>query len=298
MTSIFSEQNIETILKVYPALLALGKHRNYEKAAQEIGLSESGLRAQIDDLEREIGEGVFIKIHQKLFITPLGEQLIKVCQNYQYNKNILLKQKGFSPKILTVQLTATTEKLFGADIIDILIKSFPDYSLQIRVSESLPDFSTGEIDMALNYFYQGSSPDIDSFTLTRFKLLLYASQHYLDKSPPLDHAEDLKNHELVGYQGQQNSIIDLNWFTRLVQPETLPLNFITSSTFSLISMIKRGVGIGSFASHVKRFARKDLVHVLPQYEGSGHTLYWMYNKRIIDLEKIQSIINPIRSIFN
>lgn len=169
MTPVFSEQNIETILKVYPALLALGKHRNYEKAAQEVGLSESGLRAQIDDLESEIGAGAFIKIHQQLFITPAGEQLIKACQRYQYNKKILLKQSGFSQKILTIQLTATTEKLFGADIVEIITKEFPEYSLKIKVSESLPDFSTGEVDMALNYFYKGSNPDIGSFTLTRYK---------------------------------------------------------------------------------------------------------------------------------
>lgn len=127
---------------------------------------------------------------------------------------------------------------------------------------------------------------------------MYAAREYLDHSPALDDAIDLKKHTLIGYQGQQSSIIDLNWFTRLVQPDTLPLNYITNSTFSVVSMIAKGVGIGSFASHVKRFTKKDLVHVLPQYEGSGHTLYWMYNKRIIDPNNIQSIINPMRSIFN
>jgi DNA-binding transcriptional LysR family regulator len=295
--SIF-EKKETVLLRFYPAFLSLEKFRSFDKASQELGLSESGLRAQIDLLEKEINTPLFVKLHNNLLITEMGRQLAQECKNYVYEKNLSLKKVSFLPKKITVQLTLTTERLYGADIVEILLQAFPDYSICIKLSEGLPDFSNGEIDMALNYFHAGHNPDIESFVLTRFKLFMYASEDYLKKAPPLDHASDLGRHILVGYQGLQNAVLDLNWFTRLNQPQIIPLNITTNSTFSVVSMIEGGAGIGSFASHVLKFSKSKLTHVLPQHEGNGHTLYWMYNRALIDPEKMNSIIGPLRKLFN
>jgi len=45
--SIF-EKKETVLLRFYPAFLSLEKFRSFDKASQELGLSESGLRAQID----------------------------------------------------------------------------------------------------------------------------------------------------------------------------------------------------------------------------------------------------------
>lgn len=61
-------------LQVFKAVV---QHLNYSRAAEEMGLSQPAVSAQIRQLEQALGQPVFEYVGKRLYVTPAGEQLIK-----------------------------------------------------------------------------------------------------------------------------------------------------------------------------------------------------------------------------
>ena len=96
------------MLKALKSVEALARHRNYRRAALELGVSQAQLSRSIQSLERELGFILFERSRQGVSITPSGTQVLSAA-------TVLLKaQDAFAAKVAKIRSKSTEEARIGA----------------------------------------------------------------------------------------------------------------------------------------------------------------------------------------
>lgn len=57
--------------------LAIADRGGYERAARELGYTQSTVTAQIQQLERELGVSLFERVGRKMQLTPMGQMALE-----------------------------------------------------------------------------------------------------------------------------------------------------------------------------------------------------------------------------
>jgi len=135
---------------------ALARHRNYRRAALELGVSQSQLSRTIQSLEREFGFALFERTRQSVSITRSGAQVLSEAE-------ILFKaQDAFAARVAAIRSKSTDEVRIGVGpwvsrtweprAIAELARTRPEISISMREMDwwKLADAALGdEFDMVL-----------------------------------------------------------------------------------------------------------------------------------------------------
>ncbi|WP_440651700.1 LysR family transcriptional regulator [Cysteiniphilum sp. 19S12-1] len=62
-------------------IIAVAKHKNFNKAAQECFVSQPALSMQIKKLEDELGVAIFERFQKSVLVTAIGQQIIDKAQS-------------------------------------------------------------------------------------------------------------------------------------------------------------------------------------------------------------------------
>jgi DNA-binding transcriptional LysR family regulator len=61
--------------------IAVAEELNFTRAAQRLNMSSSPLSRRIQDLEREVGQRLFLRDHHSTCLTPAGEALVPLARD-------------------------------------------------------------------------------------------------------------------------------------------------------------------------------------------------------------------------
>jgi DNA-binding transcriptional LysR family regulator len=259
---------------------------SFTRAAETLNLSQSAISRQIGALEEEIGTPLFHRHARGLVLTEQGELL-------QESARIIARQLAAASSQLTESkaepagpLRVTATQGFGSFWLASHMKEFlelyPEITLSLLVLDTDLDLSMREADIAIRVS-PSAKPDLIQKRMRTAHTHLYAAPAYLESAPPLIEADDLERHRLIAYgTGGPNPppLPSLNWVLEAGRDEEDPRErrqaaLLINNVYGMLRAAEQGAGVASLPDYLGSMSR-SLMRVLPQLEGPGFDVYFVY----------------------
>jgi LysR family glycine cleavage system transcriptional activator len=180
-------------------LEAAGRHLNFTRAADELGLTPAAVSHQIKEIEDQLGMTLFTRTSRSIRLTAAGELLIEASGDaLDLLRRAISRAQKTTRK--TVQLKVTTCAVLASKWLVPRLERFrsirPDASIRIDVSMELRDFRRDDVDVAIR-FGEGKYSGLRADRLFDNNIFPVCSPQLLKSGRPLKAPRDLLRHTLA-----------------------------------------------------------------------------------------------------
>jgi DNA-binding transcriptional LysR family regulator len=257
------------------------KHSSYVKAAEELGLSASGVSRIVTRIEERLGVRLVQRTTRKFSLTEAGStfhaRTLQVLADLA-EAEAEVQQTQLHPRgTLKLSASIVFGQLYVAPLLDSLLTRFPELSVELTLTNRFVDLIEEGIDLAIRI---GALEDsrLVARRLCTNKRVLVASPAYLKRRGKPKCTDDLDAHECVIFTGFSKP---REW--KLLGPSgpvTVAVSgrVATNNVEVLTSTAKLGHGItvGATMSVGPALLSGELVRVLPDYEFEPTAIFAVY----------------------
>jgi DNA-binding transcriptional LysR family regulator len=192
------------------AFLSVARHRNFRKAAAELGVTPSAISQAVRTLEARIGAALFIRTTRSVGLTEAGdrfmsrakpafEELVAACE--------AAHDLGQRPRgLLRLSVPKAVVPLILEPVIGSFSQAYPEIELEIAASEELIDLAAEGFDAGIR-LGQFIAADMVAVRLSPpFPLVVVGSPDYLRARPPPKQIDDLRHHACLRMRRSSGSI--------------------------------------------------------------------------------------------
>ena len=222
--------------------LAVAKHKNFQKAADECAISQPALSMKIKELENDLGQ-LIERGSKKFYLTQTGQALIDkaetIIQSFDDLKH--LANKGNKINKLSIGAIPTVAPYLLPRIIKTISKKYNDIVIEPKetVTEKLISYLiSGRVDLAI-LALPSHEPLLNEVPLFEEEFLLI--RHTNDANKPVPNNKALTNMKLLlleeGHclRSQTLSFCKIN---------SVPKNIMEGTTLTtLVQMVSSGIGV-------------------------------------------------------
>jgi len=222
--------------------LAVAKHKNFQKAADECAISQPALSMKIKELEKDLGQ-LIERGSKKFYLTQTGQALIDkaetIIQSFDDLKH--LANKGNKINKLSIGAIPTVAPYLLPRIIKTISKKYNDIVIEPKetVTEKLISYLiSGRVDLAI-LALPSHEPLLNEIPLFEEEFLLI--RHTNDANKPVPNNKELTNMKLLlleeGHclRSQTLSFCKIN---------SVPKNIMEGTTLTtLVQMVSSGIGV-------------------------------------------------------
>src|SRR6201995_4113940 len=284
------------------AALAVAAHRNFRKAAADLGVTPSAMSQAIRSLEARVGAALFIRTTRSVGLTEAGERFLvraKPAFEELIAASAAARDLGQRPAGL---LRLSVPRAVGPGLLEPLIASFcrdyPEIEIEIAAREDLIDIAKEGFDAGIR-FGQLIAADMVAVRLTPpFRLMIVGSPAYLARAGRPARPDDLRQHACLRFRRSNGALAlwQLNDNSRSVEVAvTGPL--IAHDFATLLAAALEDVGLAQLPEPVVRqhISAGRLVPVLEGYAPMtpGMFLYHPGNRQV--LPKLRAFIDHVKS---
>ena len=170
------------------------------EAARQLDISTAAASAALKRLEQQLAMVLFTRSTRQLRITPHGEQYLYHCRQalltLEQGQALAHAQQGK----LSGQLRLSAPSDLGRNLLlpwlDELLEQHPALSIDLSLGDSLSNFYTDQIDLALRYGKPQDSSMV-AFEIARVRRKTCASPAYLQQHDLPNHPSDLAEHDCL-----------------------------------------------------------------------------------------------------
>lgn len=194
-------------------LLAAGKHLNFTRAADELGLTPAAVSFQIKEIEDQLGMQLFMRTSRTIRLTEAGTVM---CEGAADALDLLNRAVSKAKKASrgTAQLKVTADPQFATKWLMRRIERFrklhPDVELRFDIAYEVRDFDVDDIDVAIR-FGSGKYPGLAANRLFDNIIVPVCSPRLLQSGKPLKEPKDLLNHTLAHIEWSRQGVTWPNW---------------------------------------------------------------------------------------
>lgn len=194
-------------------LEAAGRHLNFTRAADELGLTPAAVSHQIKEIEDQLGVVLFTRTSRSIRLTEAGAAL---CDAAADAIDVLNRAVSRARKLTrgTALLKVTLDAQFASKWlmrrIDGFRKLHPDIELRFDISYDVRDFDLDDVDVGIR-FGTGKYPGLGADRLFDNMIIPVCSPRLLRSGPPLRVPRDLFHHTLVHIEWSQQGVTWPNW---------------------------------------------------------------------------------------
>jgi DNA-binding transcriptional LysR family regulator len=121
--------------------LELAQHLNISKAAESLGIQQSGLSRALMRLEDEIGQPLFVRKNTGLILTPAGDRLLVAVRN---TKNTWETEFGKAAEnselpagLLKIGFHPSLGQMYFSKVMNVISKKYPNLEVEVHTLSSL-----------------------------------------------------------------------------------------------------------------------------------------------------------------
>lgn len=275
------------------AFLVLAREERLTAAARRAGIDHATLKRRITSLEEQLGATLFERTPWGYVLTSSGRAVLGVVEEMESVSFKLASDGIGSKRAIEGMFRIAAPDVFGqgflAEHLGALIDLHPCLEVELVTTPRAVDLSKREADLAIT----GQRPEhgrLHSLKLTDYELGLYATQAYLDRSPPIRDLSDLGEQRLIGYIDEFMLQPDMNCFAA-IDPSLKPTIRSTTS-LSQIKTVLADAGVAILPCWV---ASRDsrLIRLLPD-EVSIWRSYWLaYNSDMREVASVRAVCDFI-----
>lgn len=194
-------------------LEAAGRHLNFTRAADELGLTPAAVSYQIKEIEDQLGLVLFTRTSRSIRPTKAGELVLEAAaEALDVLGRAVVRarrmERGGS------QLRVSADAQFAAKWLMRRVESFreahPDIELRFDISSDLRDFEQDDVDVAVR-FGAGKYAGLAAHRLFDDVLGPVCSPTLLRSGPPIREPRDLLNYTLAHIEWSRQGITWPNW---------------------------------------------------------------------------------------
>ena len=266
---------------------------SFTRAGDSLGLSQSAVSRQVSSLERELNVPLFHRHARGLVLTEPGELLFRTAKEMVQKLEITRARLQDSREEPTGTLKVTSSVGLGVHWLTPRLGEFFDLYPEIRVDLLLTneelDLAMREADVALR-LRQPTQGDLIQRRLFTVHLHAYASTDYLKRHGKPTAPDDLKDHRIIAYGGDEPSYLSqqINWLPTLGRDPREPrvAALTVNSVTALKLAVERGAGIAVLPDYLVD-GDGGLVQVLTGAEMPSLDAYLVFPEEMRNVARVQ-----------
>lgn len=194
-------------------LAAAGRHLNFTRAADELGLTPAAVSYQIKEIEDQLGVVLFVRSSRAIRLTEAG---VVLCDAAVEAIDLMGRAVTRAHKMTrgAALLKVTADAQFAAKWlmrrVDGFRKLHPDMELRFDISYQIRDFEHDDIDVAIR-FGTGKYPGLAADRLFDNVVVPVCSPRLLASGRLLSEPRDLLHHTLVHIEWSRQGVTWPNW---------------------------------------------------------------------------------------
>lgn len=263
-------------------------------AAKRLNTSQSALSRAMNLFEYRLKTDLLIRDHRGIELTAKGEELFEYAKKMVHENELFVK--GFledNNKIagdLRVVAFAYVAIEWFIPIVDEFLELYPDINIKIHVDAD--NVNPINFDVGIGSFIS-NQPHLIQKELFPSQTYLFASSKYLEKYGVPQTPQELDQHRLITYKGQDSysatrSInLLLNIGNAALSPPRKPYLEVDSLA-GMINAVLKGYGIAELPNYPAILAL-DLEIILPTIKGPNIPLYYIFQENRKNSKKIQGL---------
>ena len=230
------------------AFLSAAGHRNFRRAAAELGVTPSAVSQAIRTLEARVGAALFIRTTRSVGLTEAGERFLsraKPAFEELVAAGEAARDLGQRPAgLLRLSVPPAVVPLILEPAIASFCQAYPDIELEIAASGELVDLATGGFDAGIR-LGQSIAPDMIAVRMTPpFRMVVVASPDYLKGRKRPERIDDLRSHACLRVRRSNGSIAPWPFIDGNKAVEAIVSGPLIAQDYStLIGAALRGVGL-------------------------------------------------------
>jgi DNA-binding transcriptional LysR family regulator len=265
---------------------------SFTRAGDDLGLSQSAVSRQISALERELKAPLFHRHARGLILTEQGDLLFRAARDMRMRLETTRARLAETRERPSGELKVTTTVGLGSLWLTQRIPEFMDLYPDIRVELILTneelDLAMREADVAIR-LRQPTQPDLIQRRLFTVHFHIYASPDYIKRFGEPKSLEDLDNHRIISFGGDQPSyLLAVHWLSTAGRDLRNPrqTNCIINNISGLKTAVENGAGIAVLPDYVAD-ANTQLVQILRDVEMPSLDSYFVYAEEMRSVARVQ-----------
>lgn len=248
-------------------VLALSKHRNFTRAAEEIKISQSSLSHQICMLENELGICLFLKSSRSVRLTPIGEQFIINAQRVLSDiKKANCTAREHLP-VMNGELRLGTLAVVGYYNLRNLLSSFHENFLGIKIDivedqcENLLKMVSSKCIDAAFVQINKPNPKLKYYELLTDKMVVVTNKKHRFADRESVDLKELQDEKFVLTPTASGHFFDFNYACQAAgfSPNVVMTCYIAKN---IVSFVREGLGIAVLSKKVAEAEKDDNISII------------------------------------
>ncbi|MYM94331.1 LysR family transcriptional regulator [Duganella vulcania] len=277
-----------SLLSSMELFVAVANAKGFRRAAETLDMPNSTLSRRISELEKEIGVRLFHRSTRKVELTEAGQAYFRRCESIVAEARLAhesLQELAERPTgTLRVSMPVDLAITYLAPSLKAFSAQYPQIDFEMDLTSRRVDLVTDGFDCAIRI---GTPPPTPSTLIARqvglLPRYLFASPEYLRGAAPLNHPDDLVNHQCiipfpVGGKAQ---------WTLSSRKKTVTIEVGGRYATNNVGMCRKlaslglGVAISAGPEAAGALERDQLQRVLPEWDFAPVPVYAIIESRLI-----------------
>ena len=257
------------------AFEAAGRHQSFQRAADELAVSEAAVGRQVRDLERLLGQPLFHRHHRAVRLNAVGARLLaETTQSFdRLDAAVMAVLPTANAQEITVSVEPTFATLFLVPRLDRFGREHPEVLVNVEVGAALADFHAGGIALAVRHSVARSAwPRTEARHLLDVRL---TPMWRPDLDPQKDPLAVIASTRLLRDESDEPWRTWLMSLKEPVEPNWGPI-FSNSAVALQSAALGQGVALGSRLLAARLLEDGQLV--APVSREASHGAYWLLSR--------------------
>jgi DNA-binding transcriptional LysR family regulator len=283
------------------AFLSVARHRNFRKAAAELGVTPSAISQAVRTLEARIGAALFIRTTRSVGLTEAGERFLsraKPAFEELVAASEVARDLGQRPAgLLRLSVPRAVVPILLEPLIASFCQAYPEVEVEIAASEELVDLAAEGFDAGIR-LGQFIAADMVAVRLTPpFRFIIVGSPAYVARSGRPERPDDLRLHACLRLRRSNGALAlwALNDHGHAIEV-AVSGPFIANDFPTMLGTAVEGVGLAQVPEPIaaRQAAAGKLVQVLEPFApmAPGVFLYYPGHRQI--MPKLRAFIDHVK----
>jgi DNA-binding transcriptional LysR family regulator len=284
------------------AFLAVAQHRNFRKAAAELGVTPSAVSQAVRALEARVGAALFIRTTRSVGLTEAGQRFLsraKPAFEELVAASEAARELGQRPAgLLRLTVPRSVVPILLEPLIASFCRAYPEIEVEISASKELVDLADKGFDAGIR-MGQFIAADMVAVRLTSpFPLVVVASPAYLRRCKRPERIDDLRDHACLRVRRSNGSIAPWSFANGKKALEAVVTGPLIAEDYpTVLGAALQGMGLAQVPEPIAAAAVKagKLVRVLETSAPMTPGVFLYYPSRRQTSPKLRAFINHVKA---
>lgn len=282
--------------------LAAARHRNFRRAAADLGVTPSAVSQAVRALEARMGAALFVRTTRSVGLTEAGQRFLdragpafeEIVAAGEAARDVGQRPTG----LLRLSVPRAVVPLILEPVIASFCQAYPEVELEIAASDEMVDLATGGFDAGIR-LGQFIATDMVAVRLTpSFPFVVVGSPDYLERHGRPERVDDLRHHACLRLRRSNGAIAPWTFVDGNEAIEAMVSGPLIAHDYpTLVGAAMRGIGLAQLPRPVAEgpIAQGKLEPVLASIAATtpGVFLYHPGKRQI--LPKLRAFIDHLKS---